>query len=280
MIVTIVGLGVIGGSYALSLKDKEKEIYAIDVDGGTLEKAKEAKVIREGYKYLSDKSYELVANTDLLILCLYPEQIEKFIINYKDYFKENLIITDVCGVKSEIVDKVESILPENVDFVFTHPMAGREKKGFEYASDTIFNNANFIIVPRENNKLESIKTIENLAKELGFKNIMKINEKEHDKIISFTSQLPHAIAVALINSDNLEVDTGRFIGDSYKELTRIANINDELWSELFLYNKENLLEMISSFEGQLSLIKNALVNNDEELLRLKFIESSKRREKL
>ena len=107
-----------------------------------------------------------------------------------------------------------------------------------------------------------------------------MSPQAHDEIISFTSQLPHAIAVALINSDNEKYDTGKYIGDSYRDLTRIANINEDLWSELFFRNSENLLNSIVTFEAQLALIKKALLENDEQLLKKLFIESSHRREKL
>ena len=115
---------------------------------------------------------------------------------------------------------------------------------------------------------------------LGFKSVKIMSPQAHDEIISFTSQLPHAIAVALINSDNEKYDTGKYIGDSYRDLTRIANINEDLWSELFLRNHDNLLNSIIIFEAQLDLIKQALVENDEQLLKELFIKSSQRRERL
>lgn len=277
MVITIVGLGVIGGSYALSLKGKYNQVYAIDVDDKSLEKAKDMQIIKSGANYLSEESYKIISKTDILVLSIYPSMISEFIYNYSKYFKDELIITDVAGIKTKIMDDINNKLPENVDFIYTHPMAGREKKGFSYASDTIFKNANFIIIPTEKNKNCNIITIEKLAREMGFKNIKYISKEEHDKIIAFTSQLPHVIAVSLINSDNLDVDTGKFIGDSYRELTRIADINEDLWSELFLYNRENLIKMIEGFENEVLEIKNILKENNIDKLKSKFIESTKRR---
>ncbi|MGL6106950.1 prephenate dehydrogenase [Romboutsia sp.] len=280
MIITIVGLGVIGGSYALSLKEKYNNIFAIDINKKSLEEAKKNQIIKDGANYLSEKSYEIIAKTDILVLAIYPSMIGEFIDNYKSKFKEGLIITDVAGIKAKVMEDIDEKLPKNVDFIFTHPMAGKEKKGFSYASSSIFKGANFIIIPTAENKDFNIKIIENLAKDMGFENIKYISKEEHDKIIAFTSQLPHVIAVSLINSDNLGVDTGKFTGDSYRELTRIANINEDLWSELFLYNKENLINMIEGFEKQISIIKSSLKEDNINELKGRFIESTKRREAL
>ena len=115
---------------------------------------------------------------------------------------------------------------------------------------------------------------------MGFKHVKRICPKYHDEMIAFTSQLPHALAVALINSDVEGRNTGEFIGDSYRDLTRIANINESLWSQLFLGNKENLLEAINNFEKELDKIKLSLESDDKENLEQLFIKSSIRREKL
>ena len=178
-----------------------------------------------------------------------------------------------------IKDIVE-ILPKNVDFVFGHPMAGREKKGIDFATNDVFKGANYIITPIERNKKENLDLVENIALKMGFKRVRRITPEFHDEMIGFTSQLPHAMAVALINSDEEGRDTGSFIGDSYRDLTRIANINEELWSELFLGNKNNLLKAINNFELELDLIKKAIHDNDKETLMRYSKKSSERRERL
>ena len=154
-----------------------------------------------------------------------------------------------------------------------------EKKGIDYASKEVFKGANYLITLTENNK-RKYWTSRKIIYELGFKNIKFVTPSYHDKMIGFTSQLPHAIAVALINSDEEGRETGKFIGDSYRDLTRIANINEDLWSELFFENKENLLESINNFLDELNKIKSALIDRDEKLLKELFIKSTKRREKL
>lgn len=280
MIITIVGLGVVGASYGLALKDKNIEVYGIDIDYKVLKKAKNMNIIKDGFIYNSIESKDIISRSDILIISIYPKKIKEFIEVYKSYFSEELIITDVTGVKERLVSELELILPNHVDFIFAHPMAGREKKGIDYASADVFKEANFIITPTKKNKERNIEVVEDLAKQMGFLNINKVSPREHDCIISFTSQLPHVLAVSLINSDDLTFDTGGFIGDSYRELTRIANINEELWTELFLENKENLLARIENFEKELLKIRQCLLEGDDETLKEIFREATRRREKL
>ena len=277
MRIVIVGLGVIGGSYAMALKEAGyNEVYGIDKNIDTLNKAKALGIIKEGY----EDGKEIVSEADLIVLAVYPDLVKSFISNNKENFKDNAIITDVTGIKQLFINEVLDILPDNIDFVFAHPMAGREKKGIDYATNTVFKDANFLITVTDKNKIESLELIEELAYKMGFKHVKRICPKYHDEMIAFTSQLPHALAVALINSDIEGRNTGEFIGDSYRDLTRIANINETLWSQLFLGNKENLLQAIYNFEEELDKIKSCLENGDKEALRELFIKSSVRREKL
>ena len=277
MRIVIVGLGVVGGGYAMALKEAGyTEVYGIDNNIETLRKAKSLGIIKKGY---TDEK-EIIKIADLIVLAVYPNLVKKFIINNKEDFKDGAIITDVTGIKQLFIDEITSILPKNIDFVFAHPMAGREKKGIDYATNKVFKGANFLITVTDNNKAENLELIENLAYKMGFKNVKKICPKYHDEMIAFTSQLPHALAVALINSDVEGRNTGEFIGDSYRDLTRIANINEALWSQLFLGNKENLLKAIYNFEEELDKIKNCLEHEDKEALQNLFIKSSLRREKL
>ena len=277
MKIVIVGLGVIGGGYAMALKEAGyEEVYGIDKNIDTLRKAKALGIIKEGY----EDEKEIIKGADLIVLAVYPNLVKSFIINNKDSFKDGTIITDVTGIKQLFINEIINILPENVDFVFAHPMAGREKKGIDYATNQVFKGANFLITVTDKNKDKNVDIIENLAYKMGFNNVKRICPKYHDEMIAFTSQLPHALAVALINSDIEGRNTGEFIGDSYRDLTRIANINESLWSQLFLGNKENLLKAIYNFEKELDKIKDSVKNEDKETLQKLFIKSSIRREKL
>lgn len=277
MNIVIVGLGVIGGSFAMALNNAGyRDVYGVDVDEETLRKAKELEVIKDG----STTGEEFFKNADLTIISIYPKLVIDFVRRNRDNFKKGSIVTDATGIKGMFIDKILEIIPEDVDFVFGHPMAGREKKGIDFATAEVFQNSNYLITPVSRNKEENIQIIEDLAFKIGFKRVRRISPKFHDEMIGFTSQLPHAIAVALINSDEEGRETGNFIGDSYRDLTRIANINEELWSELFLGNKNNLLKAINNFELELDLIKKAIYDDNKEILMEFFRKSTSRREKL
>lgn len=271
--ITVIGLGVIGGSYATALKKLGYTVYGADCDAETVKKAVERGIVDDA----ATTADAFIPLSDIVVIALYPKQVEGELKKISGLLKDGAVITDVAGIKSHFTQRIESILPEYADFVFAHPMAGREKKGIDYADDKVFKGANFIITPSKRNKKSSLDTIERLAREMGFRNVMRLTPEEHDKIISFVSQLPHAIAVALVNSDDRQFDTPRFVGDSYRDLTRIANINEKLWSELFLGNKDNLLSSIREFEKYLDIIKKALENDDKAALEEEFIRATKRR---
>ena len=206
MKIVIVGLGVIGGSFAMALKKAGyDEIYGIDTNEETLQKAKRMGIIKGAGT--TDELYE----ADLIILALYPRLIKTFIMNHGHRLKPGCVITDATGIKGMFIDDILEMLPSEVDFVFGHPMAGREKKGIDFASDQVFKGANYLITPTKKNQEKNIALIEQLAYEMGFKKVRKISPACHDEMIGFTSQLPHAIAVALINSDEEGRDTGRFM---------------------------------------------------------------------
>lgn len=278
--VTVVGLGVIGGSFAESLTNMGfRTIYGIDIDEDTLIKAKERGIITEGFI----KTKEPLQKSDLVIVTLYPNLMKSFFANNMENFKDGAIITDVVGIKGKIIEDIRPIIDKSekkIDFIFGHPMAGREKRGIDFSDSNVFKNANYIVIKDEKNKKENLELLEKIIIKMGFKSVSFLTAEEHDEIIAFTSQLTHVIAVSLVNSDNQKYDTNRFVGDSYRELTRIAKINEDLWSELFMGNKENLLTMIQQFEDELDIIKEALKKGDLGTLKDKFITSTKRRERI
>ncbi len=277
MKIVIVGLGVIGGSFALALQEAGyRDVFGVDIDSDTITKAKTRGLIADG----GTDAACFLPEADLVVLALYPTLVIPFVRQYRSCFTSRTVLTDTTGIKMTLIRDIQEILPESVDFVFGHPMAGREKKGIEYASKEVFRGANYLITPTEQNRPENLDLVENLAYELGFGSVRRVAPEQHDEIIGFTSQLPHAMAVALVNSDVEGRDTGRFIGDSYRDLTRIANINADLWSELFLGNRQNLLQAIQHFERELDLIKDAVVREDPEQLQRCFRRAAARRERL
>lgn len=273
---SIVGLGLIGGCYAKTLRDEFDTIYGIDLDEKALSYAESEGIIDRGFI----KSKIPLSESDLVVICLYPNLVEEFIERNNNNFKPNAVITDAVGVKGDMIDRIIGNLPSGVDFVGAHPMAGREVKGVWNSSEKIFNGANFIITPHPRNNNNNLDLIEKLAYKMGFKRVSRITPRKHDEIISFTSQLTHAIAVALVNSDEKNFDTNVFIGDSYRDLTRIAMINEELWDKLFMGNKENLIKKIERFEESLDIIKNSLKEGDSESLKEEFRKSTVRRKEI
>lgn len=274
--ITIVGLGLIGGSYAMALRAlSPKNIWAIDINKETLKKAEERGIIDKGY---IDEKIPL-KESDLVIICLYPDLIVKFIKRNEKNFKKGAIITDTSGIKGDIVNNVNSFISENIDFISGHPMAGNENKGLDYASKDLFKSTNYIITPNKKNKEENIELIISLAKKIGCKNVVKIDPDRHDEIIALTSHLTHVLAVTLVNSNILDIDTRLFIGGSFRDASRVALINSELWSQLLISNKKHVVSQIEIFENNLKSIKNAIMNDDINYLQDKFNEAScKRRE--
>lgn len=270
--ILIVGLGLMGGSYAQRLSDIGYNIYAIDINKDSIEAAKKENVILNN----DEDDITLMKKCQIIICCLYPSDTASWIINNQHYFNENTIISDISGVKANVVDKIQENLRSDLEFISMHPMAGRESKGFENRDTNIFLPANMIIVPTDKNTKKGIDFAYDLSILLRFKNIEVLSVEEHDKMIGYLSQLPHALAVALINcrdSSHLH----KYTGDSFRDLTRIAKINETLWSELFFENKENLVPLIDGFINELSKLKECVVNEDEDKLKAMFIESTNRR---
>lgn len=261
--ITIVGLGLIGGSYAMALKElNPHEICGIDMDEEAVKKALEDGIINRGSK----NPEEILGDADLVIIALYPEEAVKFIKNNIRNFKKNAVITDVCGIKKGIIDEVHSFLPQDIDFIGGHPMAGKETKGLQAADKDLFKDANYIITPVEKNKKQNVELICKMAEAIGCKNVVSIAPEEHDRLISFTSQLPHVIAVSLINSSNPKDNIGLFTGGSFKDATRVAVINSMLWTQLFTLNSENLIDEIEKFEENIKIIKKAIKSEDKNTL--------------
>lgn len=269
--ILIVGLGLIGGSYAQGLSKKGYTVYAIDKNPNSIKYGVDNNIIKE----FNGSNNDLIKESDLIILSLYPLDNVNWIKDNKQFFKENVVITDVSGIKVAIVDEIQQLL-DNAEFVPSHPMAGREKSGVENADYNIFKDANFLITPTESNTKEAILLIKELAEALEFSNIEIISPSFHDEMIGYLSQLTHVIAISLMNSKDTE-HMIRYTGDSFRDLTRIAKINENLWSELFILNKDILADNIDKFILEMSKFKEILVNEDIKEMKKKMISSTERR---
>ncbi len=274
MKVLIVGLGLMGGAYAYKLSKKGYIVYGSDLNIDSINYAKEKKYIIDG----SIDPIDYIKIVDVIILCIYPKDIIAFLNKYNKYFNENQLITDICGVKhSFVIDAKLKALP--AIYISHHPMAGREKSGVMYSELVNFSGANFIITTIDNEDEKYINILKNIASDLEFKRISVIDIYKHDDMIGFTSQLAHAIAVSLVNADR-NIDTKNYIGDSYRDLTRIAMINENLWCELFLENKDFLIKHIEEFEYELNELKDSIKNDDKEKMKELFKKSTKTRKEM
>ena len=271
--ILIVGLGLMGGSYAKGLKRIGFHLMAIDKSEESIQFALENKIIDEGS---AEADPEIIGKADVIVFALYPHVFADWVKKNQKYFKPGIKITDVTGVKSNVVYEIQDILRDDVEFIAAHPMAGREVYGVQNSDERMFYNANYIVTPTENNTNDAIEWCKDLGRLLGFKNISVLSPKEHDDMIGFVSQLTHVIAVALMDcSDNTHLVD--YTGDSFRDLTRIANINDKMWSELFLMNKEPLLKQMDSFINEMKELRSMLDKDDKAGLREKMKLSTKRR---
>lgn len=271
--ILIVGLGLMGGSYAKGLKRIGYRISAIDKNAESINFALDNDIIDEG---TTEPNPELINKADTIIFALYPHVFIKWIKANQKHFKPGIKITDVTGVKSGVVYEIQSILREDVEFIPSHPMAGREVYGVQNSDDSIFHNANYIVTPTSKNTKEAINWCSDLGRLLGFRKVSILTPEEHDQMIGFVSQLTHVIAVALMDcNDNTKIVD--YTGDSFRDLTRIANINENMWSELFLMNKQPLLDQMDSFITEMQTLRKMLANDDKAGLCEKMKLSTKRR---
>ncbi|MCR4823938.1 MAG: prephenate dehydrogenase [Bacteroidales bacterium] len=271
--ILIVGLGLMGGSYAQKLSALGFEVGALARRQETLDYALEHGLIAHGR---IEVTREYVSQFDLVIFALYPKAFVAWVRQYQDYFKPGAVLTDVTGVKRSVVPAVQQMLRPDVEFVAAHPMAGREVYGVENSDCRIFSDANFIITPTDRNTPQGIELIRTLGCILGFRHIAMISPDEHDEMIGFLSQLTHCIAVVLMTCKDSE-HLVEYTGDSFRDLTRIARINDVMWSELFMENRDVLLSQMDLFLEQFSRLREALAAGDTDTMKEMMRLSTKRR---
>ena len=271
--ILIVGLGLLGGSYAKVLKRFGFHISAITLEQEDIDYALEAGLIDAGSTEVDEK---LVGEADLIIFALYPHVFVEWVGQHQALFKSGALITDVTGVKGSIVYKIQDMLRPDVEFIAAHPMAGREVSGVKNSTDKMFMGANYIVTPTEKNTPEAIQTCMELGRLLGFSNVTTLSPEEHDEMIGFLSQLTHCIAITLMTCNDKE-NMEKFTGDSFRDLTRIARINDKMWSELFVANKPALLEQMDLFMDKFQQLKTMLEQEDIDGMRTMMRQSTQRR---
>ena len=261
--ILIVGLGLIGGSYAMALSRKGYSVTAISKEQEDIDYALKAGIIESGGIKV-DK--DVISAADIIVFALYPHVFVRWMENYGKFISSGTLITDVTGVKCAVIDEINRYVPSGAEFIAAHPMAGKEVYGVKNADDTIFNDANFIIVPTRENTPDAIERCKALGEILGFKRISYLNPAQHDEMIAFLSQLTHCIAVSLMCA-NGDPNLVSYTGDSFRDLTRIANINEEMWSELFLLNKKALLYEMDCYRTCFDKLYTAIENNDDAVIK-------------
>ena len=271
--ILIVGLGLLGGSYARVLKRFGFHISAITKDKSSVDYALSEKIIDEGSDSLDER---IIGEADLVIFALYPHIFVEWIEKNQHLLKSGALITDVTGVKGSIVYKIQDMLRPDVEFISAHPMAGREVSGVENSTDKLFIGANYIVTPTAKNTKEAIDTCMELGRLLGFSNVTTLTPEEHDEMIGFLSQLTHCIAITLMTCNDKE-NMEKFTGDSFRDLTRIARINDEMWSELFVENKDALLTQMDMFIDKFISLRTMLKTDDIDGMREMMRHSTQRR---
>lgn len=271
--ILIIGLGVIGGSYASALSKKGYTVKGVTLNQKDIDYAVERKMIKEGATLSSP---DLISEADLIVLAIYPDDAVKWAEEYSKYMKPGALLSDVSGVKSSVIEPIQRVIPKDVEFISAHPMAGREQSGIKFSDPSVFKGANFIITPSEKNSTEAVEFCESLAKELGFSRISILGAKEHDEMIAFLSQLTHCIAVTLMTS-NQTPNMEKYTGDSFRDLTRIAKINDDMWSKLFMANKDFLLKEMDNFAKEFNKFRNYLADGNVEEMRNMMKTSTEKR---
>lgn len=271
--ILIVGLGLLGGSYARALKRLGFYISAITKEESSIDYALREGIINEGSTKLDPG---IIGSADLVIFALYPHVFVQWIEDNQELLKSGALLTDVTGVKGSIVYKIQDMLRDDVEFIAAHPMAGRELSGVENSTDTIFAGANYIVTPTAKNTQDAIETCMELGKLLGFSRVATLSPEEHDEMIGFLSQLTHCIAISLMTCNSKE-HMQAFTGDSFRDLTRIARINDEMWSELFIENKTALLEQMDLFLSTFTNLRTMIETEDVAAMRALMRYSTERR---
>ncbi len=268
----VVGLGLIGGSLAMALKGYPGlSVTGVVRSEDTLRQAVERQVCDR----VTLDPVEAIGQADLVWLCMPPKAILSFLEEHKGNFQPGTIVTDVCGVKTAVMQAARA-LPDTVDFIGCHPMAGKETSKLDNAEAGLFQNAHFILTPRPESDPAHIALLEDMARHMGFRDVVRTTAQEHDAMIAYTSQLMHVLAVAVCDDPELERCMG-FEGGSFRDCTRVAALDVPLWTELFSLNAPALSQSIARLEDNLHAYRRALESGDVQLLRDKLTASSARK---
>nr|WP_308666745.1 prephenate dehydrogenase [uncultured Allisonella sp.] len=271
--VAVIGLGLMGGSFAERLTELGCFVIGFNRTVETAERALTMGIVKS-------VDPEELKKAEIVIFCTPVKGTLAFMREHADWLKAGAILTDIAGVKDHTWPLIRELLPPGMDFVQAHPMCGREGAGLSQADGTIFRDCNYVLIPEKENKPENLALIAALARALGAWHVPQVTSEAHDRFIAYTSGLPHAVAASLMNSESYEKDTGMFIGGSFTDATRVADINGRLWTSLFLSNRDKILAEMDSFQESLCKLRKALETEDAEALCEFFKEAKRRRREM
>ena len=273
--VVIVGLGLMGGSMAMAIrKYTDCEVYGWNRTRSVAEKAAADGTLHG----IADEA--AIADADLMIISLYPQSTVDFLLEHMPRMKKGCIIVDLVGVKRFLQENLEqAAVDAGVHFIGGHPMAGKEFSGYAFATPELFQDASMILVPNASSPLWAVDEMDSFFMQLGFGRVVRCSAEQHDHMIAFTSQLAHVVSSAYIKSPEALRHNGYSAG-SYKDLTRVAKLNEHMWTELFLRNAEPLVEEIDEIIRHLTDYRDAIAGGQEERLCTLLREGRERKESI
>jgi len=274
MKIAVAGLGLIGGSLAKGFMEAGEEVLGCDLDGVTMARARLENAVSD------ELTKENIGSCEYIFIALYPEATVKFMEEYSPFISKGTTVIDCGGTKREICEKGFMLAKKyGYRFMGGHPMAGTQFSGFKYSRASMFQNASMILVPDKNETIETLERIKKTLVKIGFKSVTVSTAEEHDRIIAYTSQLAHVVSNAYVKSPNSRVHKG-FSAGSYRDLTRVAKLNPDMWTELFMENGDNLCFEIDNIIAELQKYSDAIKRGDKEMLRTLLDEGSKIKESI
>ena len=273
MKIGMIGLGLIGGSIAKAIRQHtEHEVLGFDISEEVRRRAKLVEVVDD---FLEEGN---PAQCDMVIIALYPAETRQYLEKQKENFKNGAIVIDCCGIKTQICEEGIALGAQyGFHFIGGHPMAGIERSGFAYSNAEMFAGATMILTPKPNEDLSLMNTVSQFFRLLGFGKLQITTWQEHDRMIAYTSQLAHVVSSAYIKND-LSYKHKGFSAGSFQDMTRVAKLNEVMWTNLFMDNRSNLLEEIEQLIERLSLYKNAIQDADTDTLKMLLKEGKERRQ--
>jgi len=270
----IVGLGLIGGSFAKAYAAEGHDVYAFDIDRSILEFAKISEDVKD------ELTKDNISECDIVLICVYPGAAVDFMKEYGSFIGSRPVVIDCCGTKRGVFEEGIRIAHEcGFTYLGGHPMAGTQYSGFKYARANLFHGAPMVLVPEDNNDILLLSRARELLSPAGFAKISNTTAEEHDRVIAFTSQLAHVVSNAYIKSPTAGSHKG-FSAGSYKDMTRVAWLNPQMWAELFMDNRDFLLQELDILIDNLNEYKEALQNKDTETMTALLTDGKNRKEEV